>query len=817
VNSKFNYDEVLSSSLDYFSGDDLAAKVFADKYALQDREGQYYELTPADMHRRLSKEFARIESKYPNPMTEEEIFELFNHFKYIIPQGSPMSAIGNDFQIQSASNCFVIESPYDSYAGICKTDQEQAQIMKRRGGVGFDLSTLRPYGVVTANAAKTSNGIGIFMERFSNTCREVAQEGRRGALMLTVSVHHPDIMTFINIKRDKTKVTGANVSIRVSDEFMEAVKSNTTYQLRFPVEKDVPHIIEKDVNAKEIWDAIVDAAWTSAEPGILFWDTAKRYTPADIYSQEGFGSTATNPCAELILSPGDSCRLLLLNLFSYIVNPFTNGAYFDFKLFREHVIKAERLMDDLVDIEIEQIKKIIRKVETDPEPTEIKATELSLWKKILKMATKGRRTGLGVTGLGDALAALGIQYGSNRSIEATEEIYKALALGAYYSSVILAKERGAFECYSFEKEEGHPFIERIYEADEELRALSKKYGRRNIALLTTAPAGSVSTMTMTTSGIEPAYLLYYVRRKKINPNDKESKVDFVDQMGDRWQEFKVYHHGLKKWMEVTGETDIEKSPYRGATSADVDWVSSVRIQAAAQKWVCHAISKTCNVPENTPKEVVAQVYMAAYDAKCKGFTVYREGSRTGVLVKESVDEAPKRDRERPEMLPCEVHTVKVDGNPWVCFVSLSDDIPFEIFTGLEDSILPPKKLKYGVIAKRKVGGKHKYDLYFNKDQDTEIVYKDITGHFKNEGYGAQARLISLALRHRIPTQEIVEQLQKIEDDNLFSFNKVIGRVLKSYVADGAKLDKECPACNQKTLVYQEGCPFCTSCGYSKCS
>lgn len=817
----YEYDQVLAASLEYFNGDDLAAKVFADKYALQDRDNKYHELDPSFMHRRLAREFARAEAKYPSPMNEEEIFELFDRFKYVVPQGSPMSAIGNDFQMQSASNCFVIPAPHDSYAGICKTDQEEAQIMKRRGGVGFDISTIRPKGLNTENAARTTDGISVFMERFSNTCREVAQGGRRGALMITISVHHPEIRTFINIKRDRKKVTGANISIRITDEFMEAVKSDADYQLRFPCNKGVLHTVEQMVSAREIWNEIIDAAWDSAEPGLLFWDTAKKNTPADIYSAEGFSSESTNPCGEIVLSEYDSCRLMAMNLLSYVSRPFAAEAEFDYELFSRHVQKAQRLMDDLIDIEIEQVKKIIKKIKADPEPDDVKAAELRLWINILDRAQKGRRTGLGVTALGDTLAALGVKYGSEQSIVITEEIYRTLAVAAYTSSAVMAGERGAFPVYDSEKERDHQFIRRIMDTDENLRRLTSLYGRRNIAILTTAPTGSVSTLTQTTSGIESVYLPFYTRRKKINASDKEAKVDYIDQMGDKWQEFTVYHHGLKKWMDLTGETEVEKSPYFGASSADVDWVSSVRLQAAAQKWVCHAISKTCNVPESTPKEVIADVYMKAWESGCKGFTVYREGSRSGVLIKKeektedaiAVRHAPKR----PEVLPCEVHTLKVDSKPWVCFVSTLDNKPYEIFTGLEDSILPPKKMQHGAIVKRKNGKKEsKYDLYFNRDQDTEIVYKDITNHFKNDDYGAQARLISLALRHGVPTQHLVEQLQKIENEDLFSFNKVIARVMKSYIEEGAKTDKECPSCGEKALVYQEGCPLCKNCGYSKC-
>ncbi len=821
---KYTYEQVYNKSIEYFNGDEMAAKTFVDKYSLQDREGNYYEDTPDKMHRRLAKEFARIEKKYPNPLDEEIIYNYFKNFKYIVPQGSPMNAIGNNFQVQSASNCFVITPPEDSYSGIMRTDQEEAQIMKRRGGVGFDISTIRPRGAITANAAKTTDGIGLFMERFSNTCREVAQGGRRGALMLTISVHHPEIRTFIHIKEDLKKVTGANISIRLTDEFMEAVKKDENVELRFPVEKNVKHSMSESVNAKELWNEIIEAAWQSAEPGLLFWDTALKYTPSDIYAKFGYQSSATNPCGEIVLSNYDSCRLMVVNLLSFVIDPFTPNARFDYPKYKEVVMVAQRLMDDMIDLEIEQIDKILKKINDDPETQLTKTLEVNLWTKIREACVNGRRTGLGITALGDTLASLNIKYGTDQSVDITEEIYRNLAISAYTQTCMLAKDRGAFPIYDYDMEKNHPFIKRIMDEDANLKELYKKHGRRNIALTTTAPTGSVSIMTQTTSGIEPVYLPSYVRRKKINPNDKDVKVDFIDALGDRWQEFTVYHHGVKKWMEVTGEKDVTKSPYHGATSNDVDWSKSVDLQAVAQKWICHAISKTCNLPKTATKELVAEVYMRAWEKECKGFTVYRDGSRTGVLiaetpVKEEENEIIKDNHapRRPDILECEIHKTKIDGGQWVCFVSLLNGRPYEVFTGLDDNILPPKNLKFGSIAKRRIGnGKSKYDLYFNKDREDEIMYKDIISHFKNDSYAAHARLISLALRHGIPIQYIVEQLQKIDNDTLFSFNKVISRVLKSYVKDGTSNGKKCSNCGEDKLIYQEGCLICSGCGYSKC-
>lgn len=1230
----YDYKQVFENSINYFNGDELAAKVFTDKYALQNDKGEFLELSPREMHERLAKEFARIEANYVNPMTEKEIFELLDKFKYIVPQGSPMSAIGNPHHIQSLSNCFVVENPYDSYGGILKTDQELAQISKRRGGVGVNISTIRPRGLATANAAKTTDGISIFMERFSNTIREVGQclagntlvltinglkrideikigdevwtankwvpvenilknkkkivklttrfgkeiyasedhifhtiygekkikdlsvgdpitqivgvgwqgndihlkpsayvktsaisrehnnltfpttitvelayllglmygdgcvekkhisvalsddwiqitdkfefivnkifnlvpsvknksgekcsrgrihskeimqflqdnsllkekagklifpkvlfftkpevvfsflsgyfdsdgcvqvskkqykissickdflnnvqnvlsahgivsklhkeiradkdgqenwkdlykltingnksqdlfrslmkesikintlffdkkrrdyirscytvkdfnsnsnkhsyiidnnqfitystldrikedlkqgkntfllqdyveeiskqsaleeevydlilprehlffanglyahnSGRRGALMITCSVHHPEVLTFINIKKDLKKVTGANISLQLSDEFITAVKKNEKYQLRWPVDSNNPTVSEW-IDAKAVWDEIISAAHQSAEPGILFWDTSLRRTPSDIYADCGYRSISTNPCSELILSKYDSCRLLLLNLVSYVKHPFKSNAEFNFNLFSEHCQKAQRLMDDMIDLELECIDRILHKIKKDPESKEIKAIELDLWKNIKIACENGRRTGTGITGIGDCIAMLNLKYGSEDSIKLTENIYKTLAINCYKASCIMAGERGTFPVFSHEKEKGHEFLEQLWQEDIELYKLYKKYGRRNIALLTTAPAGSVSTQTQTTSGIEPAYLLEYKRRKKINPSDKNVRVDFVDHLGDKWQEFVVYHHGLKQWMEITGETDIKKSPYWGATSNDIDWLASVRLQGVAQRWTCHAISKTCNLPSTATKELVSEIYMASYDAGCKGFTVYRDGCRTGVLISndKSVDEerplkikksfAPKRLEE----LLCDIKKVKIQGAQWTMFIGLFDGKPYEIFGGLSKYVDIPNKYKIGKIVKNgKIEGITTYNLIIGEDDD-QMLIKDLANVFDNANYGAFTRTISLSLRHGVPVQFIVEQLQKDKYSDITSFSRVLARVLKQYIIDGtiANGEKICPSCKKEnTLVYQEGCLRCVNaeCGFSRC-
>ena len=624
----------LAKSINYFNGDDLAAEVFVSKYALSDGKGNYFETTPRGMHKRLAKEFARMEKRFPNPMSEDEIFDLLDGFRQIVPQGSPMSAVGNPYQMQSTSNCFVIQSPYDSYAGILKTDQEIVQIAKRRGGVGLDISTIRPRGLATANAAKTTDGIGVFMQRYSNSTREVAQNGRRGALMQTCSIHHPEIRTFINIKRDKTKVTGANLSVRLSDEFLQAVDDGTDVELRWPINAAEPTIVEY-TDARVLWEEIIENAWASAEPGLLFWDTAIRMTPSDIYTDEGFGSVSTNPCGEIILSPYDSCRLLLINLKSFVLDPFTSEASFDWIEFAKVVQKAQRLMDDLIELELERIDMILDKIDKDPEPDEVKSYERLLWMRVRDACSNGRRTGLGVTAVGDAVAALGIRYGSADSIATVEKIYKTLAVNSYTSSIIMAKERGKFPVCNVEKESGHTFIERIKaELPPHILEMYQQYGRRNIANTTTAPAGSVSCMTQTTSGIEPAYKLEYTRRRKLMEGETLDP-DFIDDSGDRWVEYDVYHHGFREWMEVSGQREAKDSPYWKSTSDDIDWINKVKLQAAAQKWVCHAISNTTNVPADTPMETIKEIYMTGWKYGCKGVTVYRDGCRDGVLVQKN--------------------------------------------------------------------------------------------------------------------------------------------------------------------------------------
>lgn len=832
----YTQDVAYADSLKYFDGDELAASVFVSKYALRNEASQLLERTPEDMHRRLAKEFARIEAKYPNPLGEEEIFGYLSRWE-IVPQGSPMSAMGNPYKLQSLSNCFVIDSPEDSYGGILFTDQEQAQIMKRRGGVGFDVSTIRPRGMPTANAAGTTDGIGVFMERFSNTCREVAQGGRRGALMLTISIMHPEVETFINIKRDLKKVTGANISVRLTDEFMEAVKSDSDFTLRWPVDAPATDAkVVKVVKARELWDQVIDAAWTSAEPGLLFWDTVKRMTPTEVYASKGYGNVSTNPCAELILSPYDSCRLLLLNLTKFVDDPYLPSAKFDVKRFQRAVWVAQRLMDDLVDLEIEAVDAILQKIEADPESPSVKRAEVELWTKIRKAASGARRTGLGITGLGDALASIGVTYGSEDSVNRTEEVYKTLALSAYRSSVDMARDRGSFPVYDWAFEEKSPFLRRVMEADPELEADWRRYGRRNIALTTTAPAGSVSCLTQTTSGIEPAYLVSYTRRKKITATDVTSRVDFVDGMGDRWQEYKVYHHGFKKWMEATGKgDDVEVSPYWKATSNDVDWTMSVKLQAAAQKWVCHAISKTCNLPNDVTKEVVAQVYMTAWESGCKGFTVYRDGCRSGVLVadepkkEKAVEEQPPSITEnhapkRPKELQCDIHRINVKGpdgpETYLVLVGKLNDKPYEIFCGLSQHVEVPKKVKTGLLVKNgKRDGVATYNLQIPMGEDDNLVFKDVVELFSNPNHGAFTRSLSLSLRHGIPVQYVVEQLQKDKHSDLFSFSKAMSRVLKGYIPDGTKSasDKTCNSCGVDGLIYKEGCVTCVNCGWSRCS
>lgn len=822
-----SYDETKNASIAYFNGDELAAEVFAGKYALRNEKNELLELTPSDMHTRLAREFSRIESNYPNPMSESEIYELLSSWK-VVPQGSPMSAIGNKNQYQSLSNCFVIEGCHDSYSSIVQNDELQCNIMKRRGGVGHDISNIRPRGVKTNNAARTSDGIGIFMERFSNATREVAQNGRRGALMLTISVAHPDIETFVTIKRDLTKVTGANISIRVSDEFMNAVKSSSEFTLRWPVNSSIEDaVVKRPINARELWDKIIESAHLSAEPGVLFWDTVHKNGTADIYDE--FKSVSTNPCGEIPLSRADSCRLLVINTTKYVADEFTNNAVFDFHSFERDTRKAQRLMDDLVDLEIEAIDRIIKKIDSDLEPPRTKRNEIELWQEIKDVAMKGRRTGLGITGLGDVMAMCNVTYGSDESIKLTERIYRSLAVAAHAESVAMASERGPFlACKPELYANGHPFFDRLKEHSEESTWNSfLKIGRRNIALTTTAPAGSVSILTQTTSGIEPAFMVSYKRRKKINLNDDDSRIDFIDDSGDKWQEYTIYHHGFKRWMDVTKNDNVELSPYWMATSNDVDWRASVQLQATAQRYVEHSISKTINLPSTATRELISELYLNAWESGCKGVTIYRDGSRTGVLISDKQDTQANQPNmmsethapRRPKELPCDIHRATVKGDVYLVLVGLYDDRPYEIFCGLQQHVEVPKKIKKGTLVKNgKIGGIATYNLVIPIDDD-HLVFKNVVELFDNPTNGAFSRTISLALRHGVPIQYLSEQLKKDKHSDITSFSSVIARVLsKHYIPDGTRVttEKSCSSCGSTNLAYQQGCVTCMQCGNSKC-
>lgn len=827
------YAEALEKSIQYFQGSKVAAKVFVDKYALKDKEGNFLEFTPAEMHHRLAREFARIEAKYPNPLSEEEIFGYLDQFKYIIPQGSPMAGIGNKFQRMSLSNCFVIQSPYDSMSGIGHTIIEEKEIMKRRGGVGFDISTIRPKGMSTSNAAGTTDGIEVFMEDFSDACRRTAQNGRRGALILTISVHHPEIRTFINVKRDKRKVTGANLSIRLSDEFMQAVKDGTQVELRFPVNSPDPKIREM-VDARALWNEIILAAHDNAEPGLLFWDTVMKYCPANCYPQ--FTTISTNPCGEITLSAFDSCRLLLMNTLSFVENPYTKQAKMNWKEFARVVRIAQRLMDDLVDLELEAIDSILEKIKSDPEPAHVKSVELTLWQNIREACVNGRRTGLGLTAVGDTVAALGARYGSEDSIHAVELIYRTLALNSYASSVQLAEERGAFPAFSHDLEKDHPFLKRIWDAEPELHEKYLLHGRRNIANLTTPPAGSTSMLAKavkgfgTTSGIENVLYIRSIRRKKINPTDKDAKVDFVDDLGDKWQEFPIYHPGFEAWMEINDKTDanIQESPYWNSTADDVDWVAKVDMQGVAQKWIDHSISNTTNLPENVTVDTVKDVYMRGWERGCKGVTIYRKNSRAGVVLDEKEakkvkgplfqeNHAPKR----PTELECDVYHSTIQGEKWTIFVGKLDGRPYEIMGGLAKFVTLPKRVRSGKIVKHNgENNSARYDFYYDyEDPENETIIKDIGNVFENPVNAAFTRTISLSLRHGVPVQYVCEQLAKgaEKESDLFSFSKVTARVLKNYIKDGTKVSqKKCPDCGSASLSYQSGCVTCLDCGSGKC-
>ena len=841
----YSFDEALIDATKYFKGDELAANVWINKYALKDSEGNIFESNPDQMHRRLAKEIARVEEKYTNSYSEEQIYDVLKDFKYIVPQGGPMTGIGNDFQIGSLSNCFVIgnDGDSDSYGGVMKIDEEQVQLMKRRGGVGHDLSHIRPKGSPVKNSALTSTGIVPFMERYSNSTREVAQDGRRGALMLSVSIKHPDAEQFIDAKMDGTKVTGANVSVRIDHDFMKAVKAGTTYKQQYPINSDNPKYTN-EVDAKGLWNKIIHNAWKSAEPGILFWDTVINESIPDCYSDLGFKTVSTNPCGEIPLCPYDSCRLLAVNLYSYVDNPFTESATFNYVKFNEHVAMAQRIMDDIVDLELEKVNRIIEKIEADPEGEEIKHTELNLWRKIKTKAIQGRRTGVGITAEGDMLAALNYKYGTPEATDFSTEIHKKLALAAYRSSVEMAKDRGAFPIYDSIREEKNPMINRIKDADPELYNDMVKYGRRNIALLTIAPTGTTSLMTQTSSGIEPVFMVSYKRRRKVNPNDAQARVDFVDEVGDSWEEYHVFHHKFNTWLEVNGyDVDdvstmtpdelnaiIAKSPYYGATANDVDWVEKVRLQGSVQKWIDHSISVTVNVPNDCPEEMVSKIYQTGWESGCKGITVYRDGSRSGVLIsndekKEEKDEiitnfletnAPKR----PEKLEAEIVKFNNESEKWIAVIGLLDGRPYEIFTGAaEESFAILSQVDSGWVIKNKCDdGKTRYDFQYEDSHGYKTTIEGLSRTF-NQEYWNYAKLISGVLRHGMPLSFVVDMVDNLHlsEETLNTWKKGVVRSLKKFIPDGTKpAENTCPSCKEPSLVYEEGCLNCKSCGHSKC-
>ncbi len=834
----YSYEEAFRQSLQYFKGDELAARVWVTKYALKDSHGNLFELTPDDMHRRLAGEIARIEKKYPNPLTEDDIYQLMKDFKYIVPQGGPMTGIGNDFQIASLSNCFVIgsDSGADSYGGIMKVDQEQVQLMKRRGGVGHDLSHVRPSGSPVLNSALTSTGVVPFMERYSNSTREVAQDGRRGALMLSISIKHPDAEKFIDAKLQAGKVTGANVSVKIDDEFMKAVIEKKTYVQKFPVNSDNP-VVKKEVDPGKIWKKIVHNAWKSAEPGILFWDTVIRESVPDSYSDMGYKTVSTNPCGEIPLCPYDSCRLLAVNLYSYVNDPFTKKAKFDFDKFREHVGYAQRIMDDIIDLELEKIDRILDKIVNDPEEDEIKRVERKLWENIHVKAEEGRRTGVGITAEGDMLAALGLTYGTDNATDFSIEIHKTVALEAYRSSVNMARERGPFTIYDSQREKNNPFINRLKEEDEQLYRDMVRYGRRNIALLTIAPTGTTSLMTQTTSGIEPVFMPVYKRRRKVNPNDTNVEVSYIDDVGDSWEEYNVFHHKFITWLEVNGY-DIEevkrydndaindivaKSPYYKATSSDVDWLSKVRMQGAIQKWVDHSISVTINLPADAKEDLVGKLYITAWESGCKGATVYREGSRSGVLISNKKEKetfhAPKK---RPEVLEADVVRFMNNDEKWIAFVGKLDGKPYEIFTGKEDvDVLPiPKTIDKGFIIKsRHADGTKRYDFRYIDKYGYGTTFEGLSRIFDTEFWN-YAKLISGVLRHGMPIPDVVNLVSslRLDSENINTWKNGVERTLRKYIPNGTRPKKGtvCPECDSVNLMFQEGCLTCQDCGNSKC-
>ncbi len=838
LRQSYGFDEAFKTSLEYFKGDELAARVWVNKYALKDSQGRIYERNPDDMHRRLASEISRIEKRYPNPLSFDELFELMRGFKYIVPQGSPMTGIGNNFQIASLSNCFVIghQGSADSYGGIMKIDQEQVQLMKRRGGVGHDLSHIRPSGSPVLNSALSSTGVVPFMERYSNSTREVAQDGRRGALMLSISVKHPDAEHFIDAKMESGKVTGANVSVKITDEFMEAVVEGKTFRQQYPIESDQP-THTKEVNARDLWKKIVHNAWKSAEPGILFWDTVTRESVADSYADQGFKTVSTNPCGEIPLCPYDSCRLLAVNLFSYVDEPFTETAKFNWEKFRKHVGLAQRIMDDIIDLELEKVDTILDKIYGDPEDEEIKRVEINLWKNIKRKAQEGRRTGVGITAEGDMLAALGLRYGSENATDFSVEVHKTIALEAYRSSVKMAEERGAFEIFDFNKEKNNPFIERLGKEDPELIEQMKQHGRRNISLLTIAPTGTTSLMTQTTSGIEPVFLPVYKRRRKVNPNDQEANITFVDEVGDSWEEYNVFHHKFLSWLAVKGmdpkevmgysDKDVEElvkqSPYHKATSKDVDWMQKVKMQGAIQKWVDHSISVTINLPSNVKEELVGELYIQAWKNGCKGATVYRDGSRSGVLLaKDKKKEVTQFPIKRPQELEAEILRFKNNDEDWIAFIGLLDGHPYEIFTGRkeEDTFPIPIKVKKGTILKTKnEDGTKRYDFQYVDKYGYKVTMGGLSHQFNSEFWN-YAKLISGVLRHGMPVVAAINLISSLRLDNesINTWSAGVVRSLKKYIPDGtkAKTGLKCEECDSHNLVYQEGCLICTDCGHSKC-
>lgn len=848
----FSYDEAFNASLEYFKGDELAARVWVNKYAMKDSFGNIFERSPEDMHHRIANELFRIESKYPNPVSKDEIFSMLDHFRYIVPAGSPMTGIGNTHQIASLSNCFVIgiEGDSDSYGAILKLDEEQVQLMKRRGGVGHDLSGIRPKGSPVKNSALTSTGIVPFMERYSNSTREVAQDGRRGALMLSISVRHPEAEDFVDAKMVEGKITGANVSVKIDDEFMRCATEERPYHQQFPIDADKP-LFEKDIDAAALWKKIVHNAWRSAEPGILFWDTIQRESIPDCYADLGFKTVSTNPCGEIPLCPYDSCRLLAINLYAYVKNPFTSEATFDFELFKRHVKLAQRFMDDIIDLEQEKIDRIIEKVKNDPQNDEVKFTEYHLWEKIKEKTAMGRRTGVGITAEGDMLAALGLRYGTQEATDMAIEVQRTLALSAYRSSTIMARERGAFKVYDAEREKNNPFILRIKEADPQLYADMVTYGRRNIACLTIAPTGTTSLMTQTTSGIEPVFMPVYKRRRKVNPNDPEVHVDYIDETGDAFEEYIVYHHKFLTWMQVNGfdtnkkysqeeiENLVAQSPYHKATANDVDWLMKVKMQGAIQKWVDHSISVTVNLPNSVDEDLVNCLYVEAWRSGCKGCTIYRDGSRSGVLVSTQKTEKKKKEADaaaennaakqlpvlterRPEVLECDVVRFQNNKEKWVAFVGLLDGHPYEIFTGLQDDeegIVLPKTVTKGRIIKTICpDGTKRYDFQFENKRGYKMTVEGLSEKFNKE-YWNYAKLISGVLRYRMPIENVIKLVNslQLESENINTWKVGVSRALKKYVTDGTEAQgQKCPNCGHESLVYQEGCLICKHCGASRC-